>query len=65
MAIDHDHSCCPGEITCGECIRGILCRRCNSGLGLFRDDWRIAQNAMKYLAGIRNPALTDPRITIG
>lgn len=33
--IDHDHSCCPGPLTCGKCIRGILCRQCNAGLGRF------------------------------
>src|ERR1035437_5195185 len=31
--VDHDHSCCPGKKTCGNCIRGLLCRDCNSGLG--------------------------------
>lgn len=28
--IDHDHNCCPGKVTCGFCVRGILCGACVS-----------------------------------
>ncbi|MFF0432390.1 endonuclease domain-containing protein [Streptomyces sp. NPDC004327] len=30
--IDHDHACCPVDatITCGKCIRGLLCPPCNT-----------------------------------
>jgi hypothetical protein len=36
--VDHDHTCCPGSRSCGECIRGIACDPCNRGIGYFRDD---------------------------
>jgi hypothetical protein len=31
--IDHDHRCCPGERSCGQCIRGLSHDHCNRELG--------------------------------
>jgi len=48
ITVDHDHSCCPGPRTCGSCIRGLLCRHCNSGLGfLEKSGW--LERATAYL----------------
>ena len=49
LAVDHDHSCCPGEKTCGKCVRGLLCDSCNHGLGKFRDSETLMQAAIRYL----------------
>lgn len=41
LAIDHDHE--TGQ------VRGLLCSRCNSGIGLLGDDPERAQAAVDYL----------------
>lgn len=53
LCVDHDHSCCPGEKSCGNCIRGLLCDRCNRGLGQFNDSAGIISNAIEYLKNYR------------
>jgi hypothetical protein len=47
--VDHDHSCCSGKISCGNCIRGLLCFRCNLGLGNFSDSREVLLKAAAYL----------------
>jgi hypothetical protein len=49
LVVDHDHSCCPRTITCGKCIRGLLCDACNLGLGAFQDDPLRLQASVDYL----------------
>lgn len=47
--IDHDHECCPGQQTCGKCIRGLLCRACNRGIGSFNEKAENVLKAVEYL----------------
>ena len=49
FAVDHDHKCCPGRQSCGKCVRGILCVRCNTTLASVEgtDGW--IQRVYEYL----------------
>lgn len=42
LAVDHDHSCCPGRNSCGACTRDLLCTVCNQRLGVLEDDEFVA-----------------------
>lgn len=48
--IDHDHSCCPTDYTCGNCVRGVLCISCNNAIGLLRDSKKNVKSALNYLS---------------
>jgi hypothetical protein len=43
LAVDHDH----GTMQ----IRGLLCSRCNTAVGLFNEDIEVMKNAIKYVSG--------------
>lgn len=55
LHMDHDHSCCAyvknGKRSCGECVRGWLCRGCNISLGLLKENPRRIQGLLLYLGG--------------
>ena len=47
--VDHDHKCCPTKAkSCGNCLRGIICHKCNSILGYSFESEDILLEAIKY-----------------
>jgi len=66
--VDHDHACCPHRRdgrTCGNCIRGILCRACNLTLGNAKDDPERLRRLATYLDNYeRNKLISEGLRTI-
>lgn len=50
LNVDHDHRCCPGEKSCGKCVRALLCGPCNKALGLLGDDVERFKAAIDYIS---------------
>jgi len=49
LCIDHDHSCCNKNGSCGKCVRGLLCTWCNATLGHAKDDVSRLEKLIEYL----------------
>jgi Recombination endonuclease VII len=49
LTVDHDHNCCPGQRSCGLCVRGLLCTQCNCAAGLLGDDSERAMALARYV----------------
>ena len=55
LHVDHDHSCCPpiknsSDVrTCGNCIRGILCRHCNTAEGMLKSNIELVKSLVRYM----------------
>jgi hypothetical protein len=54
LVVDHDHK--------RNKIRGMLCNRCNQGLGQFKDDPMILEMARIYLLASENDEEADEYI---
>ena len=50
LVVDHDHDCCPvSSYSCGRCVRGLICRDCNTAAGLLADEPKRARALGDYL----------------
>ena len=49
LSVDHDHSCCNGEKSCGKCIRGLLCQKCNAAIGMLDESIELLTKVKFYL----------------
>ena len=50
LCYDHDHDTLE--------FRGVLCRKCNSGLGMLNDDKRLVEKALNYMTEKTSMSLT-------
>ncbi len=57
LHIDHDHRCChnlPGrKVSCGKCVRSVLCSGCNASLGLLKENPRRIEGLLEYLESFK------------
>ncbi len=49
LSMDHDHACCPGDRSCGKCLRGLLCSKCNPALAVVEEVPGWNNRALRYL----------------
>lgn len=50
LVVDHDHSCCSGKTTCGNCTRGLVCHSCNTLIGYLETHKHLLDKAASYLS---------------
>lgn len=59
LYVDHDHTHCgKKDRGCPECVRGLLCGKCNSAIGMMNDSPERLIAAAEYLRAARAVATT-------
>lgn len=66
LSVDHDHRCCPGDTSCGRCVRGLLCTGCNRHVLAWaaRDDVAFFYRGIEYLTNPPFKAMLDAGIDL-
>lgn len=53
LHVDHDHACCATndrrDPACGQCVRSMLCKKCNGALAMVDDDPTRLMALIEYL----------------
>ncbi len=49
LSVEHDHRCCKGDTSCGNCIRHLLCWHCNTMLGKIEMKPKLSQIMAHYI----------------
>ncbi len=62
LAVDHDHRCCSGHLSCGKCVRGLVCEGCNHTLGFAQDSIEVLAAAILYLKSFKKENENAERI---
>src|SRR5690606_11857913 len=47
--VDHDHNCCPGTRSCGNCLRGLLCSHCLTLASIMETRFKFMNDMFIYL----------------
>lgn len=63
LHVDHDHKHCDGQVSCGLCVRGILCDSCNVAVGKYekgklRADYPKRESIILYV-GMHDALISD------
>ena len=54
--VDHDHGCCAGNRSCGNCIRGLVHHKCNIVMAFALDSPEILRRIADYVEQTSIPA---------
>lgn len=64
LHVDHDHACCPTSgMSCGKCVRGLICGHCNRTMGLLNEDPETLARMARYLKSGGTPGAPNRRRT--